>query len=74
MSSVVSNATAVGNGTTDGAVENKAQTKNYFAYHGGGKDPNVDSWPNSFEQSNVTGTKRLLTAVTAVGIKLNPNL
>jgi hypothetical protein len=33
-------------GTVGKATPNTASTKNYFAYHGGGKDPNLESWPN----------------------------
>ena len=45
MGSETANAVAIGTGTTTNE-SNTAQCKNYFAYHGGGKDPNPDSMVN----------------------------
>jgi hypothetical protein len=52
MGSSIANNIAIGTG--DKPTANTAQTKNYFAYHGGGKDPNMDSWNNCIEENGVS--------------------
>lgn len=47
MGSSISNTIVPGTGPTPAA--NTAMTKNYFAYHGGGSDPNSESMDNSIE-------------------------
>jgi hypothetical protein len=70
MGSTISNNIAIGDGVK--AAANTAQTKNYFAYHGGGKDPNMDSWNNCIEESG-TSDASLPTYLktTTFNLKLN---
>lgn len=63
-----------GNGATDGVL--KLETggiKNYFAYHGGGKDPNMESWTNSVDCSDPVAQVRKPTYLktTTFQLKLN---
>lgn len=63
MGSAVANVAQPGVAPTSGntgalALANTAQTKNYFAYHGGGKDPNMESWPNCVEENGTTEAKK----------------
>jgi hypothetical protein len=37
-----------------GDYDKKARTKNYFAFHGGGKDPNIDSQRNMTKESSTS--------------------
>jgi hypothetical protein len=56
MGSDTANNVATGTaGTQKLTTKNTAQTKNYFAYHGGGKDPNMDSWPNNTTEAPTSG-------------------
>ena len=45
----VNNGIALGTGAK--AAKNTAMVKNYFAYQGGNKDPNMETWPNSIEET-----------------------
>ena len=56
MGSSVANVVAIGTGNK--AAWNTASTKNYFAYHGGGKDPNMDSWHNCIEESGTSNAPK----------------
>ena len=51
MGSDINNSKTIGSGSLP--AKNTAQTKSYFAYHGGGKDPNMESWPNCVEEQKV---------------------
>jgi len=54
------------------ALHNQAQTKNYFAYHGGGKDPNMESWPNCVEENGTTEARKpSFLKTTTFQLKLN---
>jgi hypothetical protein len=77
MGSDVANAYAIGGGTANKAYPNTAQTKNYFAYHGGGKDPNPESWPNCVEENatwaagSARAAKPTYLKTTTFQLKLN---
>jgi len=64
---------AVAPGTAGIVANNTMMTKNYFAYHGGGRDPNPDSFKNCVEEegtSDVVGTSAYLKTQTFT-LKLN---
>lgn len=70
MGSQVDNAKSLGTGVKAG--ENTAQTKNYFAYHGGGKDPNMESWPNCVEENGTSeAAKPTYLKTQSFQLKLN---
>lgn len=57
MGSKTTNNIAIGAAASaDKAAENTAQVKNYFAYHGGGVDPNLESHTNCCEQEGTVAT------------------
>jgi hypothetical protein len=59
-------------GTGDKAGANTAATKNYFAYHGGGSDPNMDSWHNAYSETGTsTVPKPTHLKVKTFQLKLN---
>lgn len=71
MGSSVDPTIAIGSGAKAGA--NTATTKNYFAYHGGGSDPNMDSWHNAYSETggNSTVAKPTHLKVKTFQLKLN---
>ena len=73
MGSDTANAVAIGAAASEPkAAKNTAQTKNYFAYHGGGKDPNPDSWPNCVEENGTSlASKPTYLKTKTFGLKLN---
>ena len=77
MGSAVANVVQPGVAPTTGntgalALANTAQTKNYFAYHGGGKDPNMESWPNCVEENGTTeANKPTYLKTTTFQLRLN---
>ena len=77
MGSQVANSFALGVKPTSGstpskAVANTAQTKNYFAYHGGGKDPNMESWSNCVEENGTSeASEPTYLKTTTFQLKLN---
>ena len=50
--------TSVNIGTGAKANANVGQAKNYFAYHGAGKDPNIDSWHNCVAETGTSESSR----------------
>ena len=54
MGATLTNATATG-GTSDKAAANTAQTKNYFAYHGSGVEPNPEYITSSVDGNSTVG-------------------
>ena len=56
MGSSIDNRKGIGNGAAP--ATNTAHTKNYFAYHGGGKDPNMDSLHNCVENKEDVDMKK----------------
>jgi hypothetical protein len=77
MGSDTANVVQVGTAPTTGstgskAAKNTAHTKNYFAYHGGGRDPNLESWPNCVEENATTeSAKPTHLKTTTFQLKLN---
>ena len=68
--------TAISGGTATKAAANTAQTKNYFAYHGNGKDPNPDSLDEVFDMteaadSDLDHAKPTTIKVKSFVLKLN---
>ena len=58
-------------GTSGVAAANHGQTKNYFAYHGGGKDPNIESWPNCVDELANEASKPTYLKTKSFTLKLN---
>lgn len=73
MSSAVANEFALYDANDTGKPKDtKAMTKNYFAYHGGGYDPNQDSWPNCTEQKGTSDAPEpTYLKTTTFQLKLN---
>jgi len=70
MGSQVDNVVQIGTGQKPAA--NTAQTKNYFAYHGGGKDPNMESHTNCVEENGISAAPRpTYLKTTTFQLKLN---
>ena len=72
MGSQIDNNFAIGAASLKKAAANTASTKNYFAYHGGGKDPNPESWPNRVEEQGTSeAAKPTYLKTTTFQLKLN---
>lgn len=71
MGSETSNALAIGTG--DKPIANTASSKNYFAYHGSGKDPNLESWNHWLDHSNGTRAVSRPTYLLTESISLKLN-
>ncbi len=62
---------AVGIGTGGKAAKNTAAVKNYFAYQGGNRDPNMESWPNMLETTSTTASTPTRFKTTNFKLTLN---
>ena len=71
MGSSTANSQALG---TDGAIQaNQAHSKAYFAYHGGGKDPNMDSPLNHLEEQVKSDSTSIHPYLKVVSFNLKLN-
>lgn len=75
MGSQKANQIAPGAAASSGKIAaNTAMVKNYFAYHGGGKEPNVEAYEKYVEESDTNGTdvaKSTFLKTKSFTLKLN---
>ena len=73
MGSAVSNSTEPGTGDTAKLALSTGGIKNYFAYHGGGRDPNFENYTHSVDALDPVAQVRQPTYLltTAFQLKLN---
>lgn len=53
--------------------DQKARTKNYFAFHGGGKDPNIDSQRKTVHETAIAASNAVEAYLTVDNFKLTLN-